>query len=562
MSAGDDKHAEGDPTVAPPSEGAAPGPAAATDARGPRSAEGRLAETSNLATAGLVAGVLGSTAAVFGLAIWAIDPGASALTITNLIFAVGALLFYVLTNRSQLARMASGRSTPLVLLEVVLALGVIAAAVVANVFAARSAVEWDLTHDQLFTLTPQSIQLAEKLEQDVVVVGFLKPVDPQRTTLTRLVELYQRHTKRIRLEFVNPDSATPAIVERYKMSPSSPRIVVAIDEQRQTKIARPEEEALTNALVRIAERPARKVYFLGGHGESSPSNEKDDGGMKQAAQDLIDEGYEVAELSLLETENLPADASVLVVAGPKKALFPHEVQTIGSWLKRGGRALLMIEVGTEPGLEQLLRPWGIDVGNDLIVDPNPASKALGFGPDAPVITKFEVHPITDPLAGQALLFYWARSVQPKLGVARTEHATLVMSSPTSWGETRYAEGGDVERDEADVPGPVPIAVAASRRTVGTARAATDEARLVVIGDASFATNRFVSMSGNGDLFVNAVSWLAGEESRIAIRPKSKGASRIPLTESQQFGIVFFSVNLMPLLIMGIGFSVWAVRRRK
>jgi ABC-type uncharacterized transport system involved in gliding motility auxiliary subunit len=62
--------------------------------------------------------------------------------------------------------------------------------------------------------------------------------------------------------------------------------------------------------------------------------------------------------------------------------------------------------------------------------------------------------------------------------------------------------------------------------------------------------------------VNAVSWLAGEESRIAIRPKSKGASRIPLTESQQFGIVFFSVNLMPLLIMGIGFSVWAVRRRK
>ena len=59
-----------------------------------------------------------------------------------------------------------------------------------------------------------------------------------------------------------------------------------------------------------------------------------------------------------------------------------------------------------------------------------------------------------------------------------------------------------------------------------------------------------------------MGWLAGEEARITIRPKQRGSSRIPLTEAQQYGIVFFSVNLLPLLIVGLGFSVWAIRRRK
>jgi hypothetical protein len=59
-----------------------------------------------------------------------------------------------------------------------------------------------------------------------------------------------------------------------------------------------------------------------------------------------------------------------------------------------------------------------------------------------------------------------------------------------------------------------------------------------------------------------VNWLAGQEERIVLRPKEGRTSRLPLTQSQQNGIVFFSVNLLPLLIVGIGFSVWAVRRRK
>jgi hypothetical protein len=59
-----------------------------------------------------------------------------------------------------------------------------------------------------------------------------------------------------------------------------------------------------------------------------------------------------------------------------------------------------------------------------------------------------------------------------------------------------------------------------------------------------------------------VAWLAGEDARITLRPKTRGSSRLLLREDQQYGIMFFSVNLVPLMIIGFGFSVWAVRRRR
>jgi ABC-type uncharacterized transport system involved in gliding motility auxiliary subunit len=153
-----------------------------------------------------------------------------------------------------------------------------------------------------------------------------------------------------------------------------------------------------------------------------------------------------------------------------------------------------------------------------------------------------------------------RSVSPTLveGVTTT---TLVQTPETSWAETAYQGGGDLERGPDELQGPVPIAVAIERRTLAAERR-TDGARLVVVGDSSFATTRFFGTGSNGDFFLNILGWLAGEETSVTLRPKQRGATRVALTENQLYGVVFFSVNLLPLLLTGFGFSVWAVRRRK
>ena len=46
-----------------------------------------------------------------------------------------------------------------------------------------------------------------------------------------------------------------------------------------------------------------------------------------------------------------------------------------------------------------------------------------------------------------------------------------------------------------------------------------EGRLVVVGDSDWANNRYLGNFYNEDLFLNIVSWLAGEEELISIRPR-------------------------------------------
>ncbi len=194
---------------------------------------------------------------------------------------------------------------------------------------------------------------------------------------------------------------------------------------------------------------------------------------------------------------------------------------------------------------------------------DPASNAAGgFGPTVPIVQKFEAHPITEKLAGGAMLFYNVRSVQPKVGLANLTVTTLVQTGPTSWGETSYRDGGEAVRDEKDIPGPVPVAVACTKVTAANPQKIANEARMVVVGDSEFINNKYSQMTANELFFVYAVNWAMGDEQKITIRPRKRGSSRLTITDWEYYGVVFFSVNLLPLLIVAFGFSMWAVRRRK
>ena len=328
------------------------------------------------------------------------------------------------------------------------------------------------------------------------------------------------------------------------------------------KVGLPSEESMTNALAAVSERPARTVYFLTGHGEAPLDTPAVPEGYALAASTLRNEGYTIETTSLVDRENVPSDASLVILAGAKAALFPNETETLKAHLYRGGRVLVLLEPGVPHGLDALFRPFGVEVGQDIVLEPNPTGRAQGFGLESPVVQKYEPHPITRTLGTAATLFFKARSVQPRVGMARIEASTLFSSSPTSWGETELAADARPTRDEHDVPGPVPLAVAVTRTTATAPNRLSNQARLVVFGDHDFANNRFIQMGANGDLFRNASNWALGEEERITIRPRRRAGDHLPLTEDETYGIIFFSVNLLPLLIVGFGFSVWAIRRRK
>jgi hypothetical protein len=88
---------------------------------------------------------------------------------------------------------------------------------------------------------------------------------------------------------------------------------------------------------------------------------------------LENENYLIKSQVLLQNLAIPADAALLVVAGPRNDYLPPETDAIQKYLAGGGRALFMLDPAVElPNLTQMLAAWNIKVRNDLVIDENPS----------------------------------------------------------------------------------------------------------------------------------------------------------------------------------------------
>jgi ABC-type uncharacterized transport system involved in gliding motility auxiliary subunit len=82
-----------------------------------------------------------------------------------------------------------------------------------------------------------------------------------------------------------------------------------------------------------------------------------------------------------------------------------------------------------------------------------------------------------------------------------------------------------------------------------------------VGNSDFAANPYFEAQGNGNLFMNMVSWLAQEEDLISIRPKAPEDRKIMMSESQQRMLQILVMFLLPGSVLVAGIIVWTRRRR-
>ena len=68
------------------------------------------------------------------------------------------------------------------------------------------------------------------------------------------------------------------------------------------------------------------------------------------------------------------------------------------------------------------------------------------------------------------------------------------------------------------------------------------------------------LSGNYDLFLNMINWMAEEEDKITIRPKEIDDRRVNLTAKDSKIILYSSVIALPLLVVVAGVFVYFKRR--
>ncbi|MBI4817882.1 MAG: GldG family protein [Deltaproteobacteria bacterium] len=508
---------------------------------------------------GRVLGSLGTVAIVSTLLTYTLTRELGWMIYGKTAFGSVALLVYLMTNSSELSRFFTARATLYSVATIIATGGFLVMMGALNFISALYNREYDLTPEKIHSLSDQTEKVLERLEKDVSFVGFYRPEEPERGKVEELLGRYRTLSKRISVDFINPET-DPEAVKKYEITQSGPRLIVKVG-PLEVKIRDIEEEDITNAIVKVAQQSTKLILFLTGHGEPDILDGEAEG-LRDAATALGDEGYEVRPVALFDKQFVPEEAAGLVIVAPRAPLLQPEVDMIRGYLALGGHLMVMLEPGVDAGMRALLDDWRVALGDDVVIDPNPMSRAFGFGPEMPIIQKLEEHPITRGMKA-SLAFPSVRSIRALPGGgSRPKAVEVVKTSEQAWGETKYEAGATMAFETEDVPGPVPLMVASTKASAAVGAKPTDQSRLLVVGDHEFATNRFLVVLGNKDFFLNAVNWLAQEEERISVRPRARGGSKLLMTENQANFVKFFAIDLIPMTILAVGVAVWQVRRRK
>ncbi len=461
----------------------------------------------------------------------------------------------LLSGPGGMRRFFAGRASYFGFFTALSALIVVAVLAAANWIAWAKPRTWDLTRNRIFTLAEDTVRTLRGLDRDVRVLAFYQQSEQEWAVADDLLKRYHDVSPRFGYELVDP-YRQPDLVKRYAIVQGGPRIVLLAG-GREARAKEPTEEALTNGLVELTRTGKKRIYFTTGHGEPSPADSGEKG-YALAAKGLREDGFEVEPLSLLEKGEVPADASAILVAGARKAFLDPEVKALEAFLARGGHVGLYLEPEVEPGLDTILKAWGIEADRDMVVDPSPVSRIFGGSPVTPIVAPVQRHPIARDLQNVGVALPTARSL-----TARTDTAVrpepVLLTGESAWGETDIAGlfGKGAKYDEGEKKGPIPVAMTATNRVEGKG-----EGRLLVVGDSEFFDDRYQQVLGNLDFFLNGVAWLAEQPDRITIRPRAREASRLFLSEAQVAGIRFVTLDAIPVALLALGLTVWTVRRSR
>lgn len=482
-------------------------------------------------------------------------------------------LLYILSQWREVARSFSGRQARFGTLAAASVLVVLAILFAINYLADRHNKRWDFTAAKQFSLSEQTKKVLQGLQKPVHIRVFDQSADFPRFR-DRLDE-YQYVSKEVSVEYIDIDQHPP-LANQYNVQ--TPGTVVIEYDGRTERVTSDGEQELTNGLIKVVQGKQHKVYFVQGHGEHTTDG-TDRRGYSTIAQSLGSDNFAIASLVLPQQKDVPADASVLIVAGPKTDFFPAEIDMLKAYLAKGGKILFMLDPPDRADAPEvtnvaaLLKDWGIEIGTNVVVDISGMGQLLGTDASVPVAAKYEAHPITDRFE-LITAFPLARSVTAiTAGVNGRFAQDLVKTSTSSWAETdikQLTTTGRVSRDldKGDKAGPISLAAAVSAPVGGATPpdpakkddAPKPESRIAVFGDSDFVSNGYLGIPGNRDLFLNTVNWLAQQENLISIRPRDPEDRRITLTADQQRRIMWVTIFIIPGLILLAGVQTWWRRR--
>lgn len=446
-------------------------------------------------------------------------------------------------------------------------------------------IRFDLTQNKSYTVSQQTMDVISRIDSPLSIVVLRSPsTDPTsadwRSDL--LLDQYQRLSKHITVEYINPIEK-PSAKSKYQMTQVG-EIIFSYGQSKQVRVYRKDlttqskvtseplfvgEEKFTQAIYTLLEQESYVVYFTVGHGERQLQDRGGEG-LSYVKTYLENENYKVRDLNII-LENIPTDASLIVIASPVETFSDFEIEKLNNYVKTGGKLLVLYDSFMDrsnfnSNLDVFLSDWGFKTKNDYIIDPV-SSVVIPVN----VVPQYTAHPITQTLKEGNVFacLVVARSILSVESKYSGSFENIITTSPQGYGKEEATF--DLSRarfnPRTDIAGPVPLAIAGTYDIEGR----DVPARIVVFGDATFALNAYinpeqgqsvdVAFAGNKDLFMNTVAYLLEARQKITIRPKEASIKNLTLTTTQTNFIRYVAQIGLPCLFGILGILIWFLRRR-
>ena len=427
--------------------------------------------------------------------------------------------------------------------------------------------------------------MVSSLEEPLTAMLFFPDVNPVKDEVLAYLSGLAGATGRVRVESYDR-LRSPRLAERYEVvddgtllfvrGDRSQRLVVGTDLRQARTILRTLDRRVQSTLLPML-RGARRVYFTTGHGEASDSATAvaPSLGIPQRREMAVRElltylSYESADLGLGGGlgRDVPADATIVMVLGPRRPFLDAEMAALDRYLARGGALLLALDPEGDFEMGPLEQTLGVRYVTTPLADEEQHLQQRGDLSDRRLIitNRFTSHEAVTSLArsatGTSILLVGPGHLEAVEG-APTTPRFVTTSLPTTFAdlsrdyrfdeprETRrsYNLVAAVEGEEATVANPLGGTVAAPRMRA-----------LVYASSSLFSNAVLISLAPNAALAADGIKWL-GRDEAFAGATQSEADVAIVHTKDQDIAWFYATILGAPMLVLGGGL-LGVYRRRQ
>lgn len=325
------------------------------------------------------------------------------------------------------------------------------------------------------------------------------------------------------------------------------------------------EQTLTSAIMYITDPEPKTAVYLNVTTQSAVG--------ENVQNMLISNGFDLVTVDPL-TEEIPADASLIVLNAPMNDLAPDVINKLYNFMENGGNYgknmiyLASMDQNETPNIDAFLAEWGIAVKSGVVSDNNEQNldpNYYGYG----FASFIEENDYTSGIPAENIeapvVTYYARPIELLFDFSGNVSVISLLNTA----ETGIAITTEMQQEYADT-GVMPVIEEQAIPMIALSNKYTfieNEqvlSNLVVFGSDQMLSSEITSATyyNNGDYFVSILNKISGKEDGIYIVEKDLSGDTFQITASQYYTLRNILIFILPAIVAITGIVVWVRRRHK